>query len=601
MGQNKKRGDIMANFMKQITEDIKEIQQNNPFTDNIDKDEWAFNYWVLDKLFFIDDELIEQQIVDYKDLGVDCYVFYEETKELYLIQNKFYSDTTKIQAEYVKNDFVLRPINALKQGTYSRCEELQDIYNKYSSDPEFMVFSELYITNNLKNEKAEEFTGKYSEDNPGHMVSIYYLDDIEEKYFGEIKKNKTNLEVEVASVNKGTILQINNEQYRLRNVIDARYVFTPVFAVYKLYKDAREQNYPIFDQNIREYLGNNKINKNIYKTLLDEDERKNFFYYNNGITVICDKMDSVKTRSTGNNLNAYFRIKNPQIVNGCQTVNSIYEALSKVNPSKLSEEFKDCFVMLKILEINREDDGEGDLYKDIVRYTNSQNAIKESTFVAIRSEFLRLQTEFERKGFLLLIKQSDKHTFTKKYRTIAELKSINSERFKRFGINEASKLSDCYIDLVKLLQVIIAFEKGAYYAYTKKSNLLKIGTDEFERVLNFIKNPELTIDMLLDLYLLYKRAEIEKKKSESGNNPIVYYLIDGFAKYENNGRKIPMLGENLNSLEKINKTISLYKGVTKMYSVESVNEEGIEYNKMIKRQVNYTRLEKLRNTAKVMI
>ncbi len=591
----------MANFMKQITEDIKEIQQNNPFTDNIDKDEWAFNYWVLDKLFFIDDELIEQQIVDYKDLGVDCYVFYEETKELYLIQNKFYSDTTKIQAEYVKNDFVLRPINALKQGTYSRCEELQDIYNKYSSDPEFMVFSELYITNNLKNEKAEEFTGKYSEDNPGHMVSIYYLDDIEEKYFGEIKKNKTNLEVEVASVNKGTILQINNEQYRLRNVIDARYVFTPVFAVYKLYKDAREQNYPIFDQNIREYLGNNKINKNIYKTLLDEDERKNFFYYNNGITVICDKMDSVKTRSTGNNLNAYFRIKNPQIVNGCQTVNSIYEALSKVNPSKLSEEFKDCFVMLKILEINREDDGEGDLYKDIVRYTNSQNAIKESTFVAIRSEFLRLQTEFERKGFLLLIKQSDKHTFTKKYRTIAELKSINSERFKRFGINEASKLSDCYIDLVKLLQVIIAFEKGAYYAYTKKSNLLKIGTDEFERVLNFIKNPELTIDMLLDLYLLYKRAEIEKKKSESGNNPIVYYLIDGFAKYENNGRKIPMLGENLNSLEKINKTISLYKGVTKMYSVESVNEEGIEYNKMIKRQVNYTRLEKLRNTAKVMI
>ena len=43
----------MANFMKQITEDIKEIQQNNPFTDNIDKDEWAFNYWVLDKLFLL--------------------------------------------------------------------------------------------------------------------------------------------------------------------------------------------------------------------------------------------------------------------------------------------------------------------------------------------------------------------------------------------------------------------------------------------------------------------------------------------------------------------------------------------------------------------
>ncbi|SHE57319.1 AIPR protein [Tissierella praeacuta DSM 18095] len=126
-------------------------------------------------------------------------------------------------------------------------------------------------------------------------------------------------------------------------------------------------------------------------------------------------MDSISVKSLGNNLNASFKIKNPQIVNGCQTVNSIYEALNKIDPNKLDEEFKDCFVMLKILEINREDDNEKILYKDIVRYTNSQNSIKESTFIANRSEFLRLQTEFERKGFLLLIKQSDKHTFSEKY------------------------------------------------------------------------------------------------------------------------------------------------------------------------------------------
>lgn len=591
----------MSSFMKQIMEDIKDIQQNNPFVPNIEKDEWTFNYWILYKLYYIDEELIEQQIVDYKDLGVDCYVFYEDTKELYLIQNKFYSDSTKIQTEYVKNDFVLRPINALKQGTYSKSEELQNIYNKYCDDPDFMVFSELYVTNNLKNEKAEEFIKKYSEENPSHMVNIYYLDDIEEKYFGETKKNKTNLEVTISSVNKGTILKINNDQYKLKNVIDARYVFTPVSAVYRLYKEAKENSYPIFDQNIREYLGNNKINKNIYTTLLDENERNNFFYYNNGITVICDKMDSIKVKSVGNNLNAYFKIKNPQIVNGCQTVNSIYEALDKIAPSKLDEEFKDCFVMLKILEINREDDNEKILYKDIVRYTNSQNAIKESTFVATRSEFLRLQTEFERKGFLLLIKQSDKHTFSEKYKTIAQLKNINSERLKRFGISEIKKVSDCYIDLVKLLQVIVAFVKGGYYAYTKKSNLLKVDTDEFNKVIEFIKNPELTIDMLLDLYLLYKRSEIEKKNSESGNNPIVYYLIDGFAKYECNGRKLSMLKNNLDTLEKVNKIINLYKGATKMYAMESAKEDGVEYNKMIKRQIDYIRFEKVISTARVML
>lgn len=48
----------------------------------------------------------------------------------------------------------------------------------------------------------------------------------------------------------------------------------------------------------------------------------------------------------------------------------------------------DCSVMLKILEINRNADNQNKLYKDIVTYTNSQNAIKESTFVATRYKSL---------------------------------------------------------------------------------------------------------------------------------------------------------------------------------------------------------------------
>lgn len=64
--------------------------------------------------------------------------------------------------------------------------------------------------------------------------------------------------------------------------------------------------------------------------------------------------------------------------------------------------------MLKILEIDRDNSDEDILYRNIVKYNNSQNAIDEKTFVANASEFRRIQTEFENKGFLLLIKQSDK-------------------------------------------------------------------------------------------------------------------------------------------------------------------------------------------------
>ena len=81
-----------SNFKKQIEEDIERYQENLYYIDNIKKDEWAFNYWVLDKLFYEEEELIESKIIDYNDMGIDAYEFYEDTKELFLIQNKYYSE-----------------------------------------------------------------------------------------------------------------------------------------------------------------------------------------------------------------------------------------------------------------------------------------------------------------------------------------------------------------------------------------------------------------------------------------------------------------------------------------------------------------------------
>ena len=40
-------------------------------------------------------------------MGIDAYEFYEDTKELFLIQNKYYTDKTKLNINYVKNDFLL--------------------------------------------------------------------------------------------------------------------------------------------------------------------------------------------------------------------------------------------------------------------------------------------------------------------------------------------------------------------------------------------------------------------------------------------------------------------------------------------------------------
>lgn len=576
----------MGSFKQQIKADISEYQREYPYISNISKDEWAFNFWVLDKLFFEESELIEDKIIDYHDYGIDAYEFYEDTKEVYLIQNKYYSENSFISADYVKNDFLLRAINILENNNFSKSEELQNFFSKYKKDSDFFVYFHLYVTNNNKNPEADNYIKQFNSKHSNYKATIFYLDEIEEKYYGEVKQVKKNLSCKIESINKGTILNINSDSYKLENIIDARYVFTPIVSIYRIYREAIEKQYPIFDKNIREYLGNKGINKTIYQTLLDPEERKNFFYYNNGITIICDKMHKIETQPSSYNKNAVFTIDNPQIVNGCQTVNSIFEALSNVAPNQLEKEFKDSFVMLKILEIDRDSTTEDKLYKNIVTYNNSQNAIDEKTFVANRSEFIRVQSEFEKKGFLLLIKQSDKNTYAEKYKNVSELKKRNAERFERFGLKELKKASDVFIPLEKLLQVINAFVSGGWTAYARKSNMLKIGSAENNTASSFIKN--VTIDVALDLYLLYKRSEESKKASKEKKYPIPYYLIDGFALFECDNRKTEYISANLQTSKDVDAIISLYTKVTKAYEKNYAKSYDIEYNNMIKRAVDYS-------------
>lgn len=587
----------MSDFKKQIDQDIKEYQSRLKYVSNINKDEWAFNYWILDKLFYEDEELIEEKIIDYNDMSIDCYEIYEDTKDIYLIQNKYYNDNTKITAEYVKNDFLLRGINALKNGTYKRSSELQKAFTRLKNDPEFTVRLQLFVTNDCHNEEAEKYIREFNAKNKKCIANIFYLNDIKKRYYDEIEEIHTHITVKVESVVKGTILNINNDAYKLENVLDARYVLTPVVSIYRLYRESLEKQYPIFDKNIREYLGNKGINKGIYNTLQDENDRKNFFYYNNGITIICDSMTKIETQPSDYNMNAKFYITNPQVVNGCQTVNSIYEYLQNVAPSELEREFKDTFVMLKILVINRDNDLESELYKNIVKYNNSQNKIDEKTFVANTSVFLRLQEEFEKKGLLLLIKQSDKNKFSKKYKTISKLKELSCARFDMFGIDLPQKLESFYVPLDKLLQVINAFVSGGYIAYTKKSQMLKFDSKPYNTAVEFIKNDDVTIDLLLNLYMLYKRADQEKVKNDDSRVPIPYYLIDFFAKYECEDRNPSNISAQLDDIVKINHIIKCYTGVTKGYMNRYSNDYNVDYNKMIKQPVKYDIVDEIRKIA----
>jgi hypothetical protein len=154
---------------------------------------------------------------------------------------------------------------------------------------------------------------------------------------------------------------------------------------------ARAVNYDkhgsIFDLNIRRYLGSKGkgVNNEILSTCTSAFESHLFWFLNNGITITCDKVEYNPDPD-----NPEVKIKNIQIVNGCQTASTLTSAL---NDCKLMPDTK---VLVRIYETN--DLG---LVDKIVLTTNNQNVISTRNLRANDKAQTDLKKAFNIYGFYL--------------------------------------------------------------------------------------------------------------------------------------------------------------------------------------------------------
>lgn len=581
-------------FLEQIQEDIDNIKQEYSYLNsNLLKDEYAFNYWILSRIFNIDEELIDSSITEYNDKGIDCFVHYEENKELYIIQNKYYKNSNVTRSQV--SDFLQSPISALKNNKYKKNQELQNIFNSIKNDPDYKIYFYFFASTNDVSKDIDDLIKSFNENN--HNIKcftnaeLFNLSKLYDLYYGKNYSKTVRFNYSLGTPNKGTFLSLRDD-YGIDTVYEAYYIATPVYEIYNMLQAAEAKGYAIFDKNIREYLGNNTVNNGIVETLKSKDERKNFIYYNNGITVICEDILSPKTNVGANQLRR-LPLVNPQIVNGCQTVSSIKKVLENVR-GNLEEEYKNVYVMLKALIIKDPNKEENyTFYNNVVKYTNKQNAVSTKAFSADSDIFYRIQDEFYKRGFVLFVKPSDSNKFKNELTdlTKGELikkaqKTLNKMDFK------VEKYTDICIQLEKLLQVFLAFIKNGYIAFTKKNLVLAQGKELFEDYTSQI-NSYLTVDNMIKLYYLYKKAEIEQKSSEDKRTPIPYYLIGFFGSLVNN-KNNKNIQDYLNFVfsdqeifnevyDYFARTCKIYR---KKYEKDHQNEGGGDYNFMIKRPID---------------
>lgn len=575
-------------FTEQIKEDIDIIRDSQiQYDEKLSKDEYAFNYWVLSKLYNVDEDCILSNITEYNDKAIDCFVHFPDSKELYIIQNKYYDFDNNVVTKDL-SDFLTRPISTLLKGQYKKNQELQDIFSKAIEDNEYKIFFHFYTTSTCSKADFKNIIDKFNKyDNSIYkcfMNAEYFnIFDIKKIYYGETYKNNKDFKFNFKTPTKGTFAAVQEELNI--GVRPAYYIITPIYEIYKLYKKAQEEEYQIFSNNIREWLGDNPINKGIVKTLEDPEQNKDFLYYNNGITMIYESSEASRLEDTVR----VIPLINPQIVNGCQTTNSIYQVLNKYADEDIKNKFASAYVMVKALKKDAKDDDI--FYENVMKYTNKQNSIPEKAFSSKEIYFERIQQELKDRGFLLEVKPSDKNKFKKIYadkKSQVDLLKIANTKAEKFNIS-FTKISDISLPLEKLLQIILAFVKDGYAAYTKKSCVLKFGHPIYKDFSLRLKD-FLTTDSILNIYLMYIKAEIDKKNND-GRNPIPYYLISFLGHYfKNNDSLNNNTNENLckifNDNNAIDSAYKWLKKITNSYNTKYANKHSEDYNRMIKQKID---------------
>jgi len=219
-----------------------------------------------------------------------------------------------------------------------------------------------FITNGFTSELSEEFQQEvrsirddYDNDTfEEFRLFIYGADELVSVLNAQERRSrKINAEIKIRyDTNNPSLIKYYSED--LKGLVCS----IPASEIARLVNDDPDES--IFDLNIRRFLGTRgAVNKDILSTCTSTDFSHQFWFLNNGITVVCDRFDAVTDPD-----NPKIIVENLKIVNGCQTATTIALAQREGNLPA------DIRVLMRIYEST-----DPDLVNRIVLTTNNQNKI----------------------------------------------------------------------------------------------------------------------------------------------------------------------------------------------------------------------------------
>lgn len=327
-----------------------DIQQNY-YQETYANDGQRFVAWYLRNIHGLDVVETKDCITDgANDKQIDAVYINNQDSTIYIIQGKFlsceYMDAEPVR-EVLSSWMLIQDLNQLQEQANQRLKiKINEISN--ALDDGYEICFELITTAVLSEQAqadAEAYRKKIS-DNEDLNASFAVVDAETLRFKYDESLNKTNSYVNFTFAlesGKYIDLEVNGIRAVLAAIPLKDCVNIPGI------KDGR-----LFRKNVRQSLGNsNKVNKGIARTI--KKYPGDFFFYHNGITAICSKIDIQNGNATVKDLN---------IVNGCQSLSTIFNCGEAAKKSY-------GYILFKFYEMT-----DSEKVDKITNSTNSQSAVK---------------------------------------------------------------------------------------------------------------------------------------------------------------------------------------------------------------------------------
>lgn len=339
---------------------LAEISENSFYKDNFSNEGQRFVAWYLHRVLLLDVHQTRAAITDGQlDKQIDAIVVEDgEERRIRIIQGKFVKPEAidAVPLREVLSAWVrLKDLPKLQLECSGKLAERLEAM-RLALDDEYDVQFELLTTGSLTPAALTDFNAFKQEmaDSNDFSAGLSLVDSatietrLSEAEQRDLPELATDIEV---PVDKCLVC----EESGIRVVL----VLLPVEQCLKLpgIVDGK-----LFRRNVRQSLGiSNKVNKALRDTLVHPEKAKYFFFFHNGITALCRSFALSADKKMLN-------VKGLSVVNGCQSLSTIYSSSGKVAEKGGTAKGS---VLFRFYEIPQYDLGEA-----ISINTNSQSAVK---------------------------------------------------------------------------------------------------------------------------------------------------------------------------------------------------------------------------------